>query len=127
MRTNDTNTTNTLIYPELSCIITGVCFDIHNNLGRFAREKQYGNEIEKQLKEANLLFQREKAVGDTGNIIDVLIEDKIILEIKTKPSIVKNDYFQVQRYLQSSQIKLGLLINFRNRHIKPIRIIRVDT
>ena len=41
--------------------------------------------------------------------------------------VTKEDYFQIQRYLQNLNIKLGLLVNFRDKFIKPIRIIRIDT
>jgi GxxExxY protein len=127
MHANDTNNTNKIIYPELSYLITGICFGTHNALGRFAREKQYGDEIERRLKEIKLPFQRELKVGDTGNIVDFLIDDKIIMEIKAKRIVTKEDYFQTQRYLQSLNTKLGLLINFRSPHLKPIRIVKIDT
>lgn len=128
MHANDTNNTNKkLIFPELSYLITGICFDVHNNLGRYAREKQYGELIEEKLKETSLPFKRELTIGDAGNIVDFLIDGKIILEIKAKRMIIKEDYFQLQRYLQSSNIKLGLLVNFRDKYIKPIRVIRIDT
>ena len=41
--------------------------------------------------------------------------------------ITKEDYFQTQRYLQNLNIKLGLPVNFRDKYIKPIRIIKIDT
>jgi len=47
--------------------------------------------------------------------------------VKAKPLILKNDYYQTQRYLQALNIKLALLINFRNRYLKPIRVIKIDT
>ena len=84
MGTNDTNKNQKLIYPELSYTLTGLCFEAHNTLGRYAREIQYGNCIEEKLKTANIPHKREFRVGDTGNVLDFLIDDKIVLEIKAK-------------------------------------------
>lgn len=127
MITNDTNNANKIIYPKLSYDIVGICFNIHNNIGRYAREKQYGDEIAKYFKEADIPFKRELVVGGTGNIIDFLVDEKVILEIKAKRFIVKEDYFQTQRYLQALNTKFGLLVNFREKYLKPIRIVRIDT
>lgn len=132
MDTNYTNVKkitqkNKLIYPELSYTIVGICFDVHNDLGRFAREKQYCDLLEDKLRDLKISHKREFHVNDTGNILDFIIEKKLILELKAKRVITKDDYYQIQRYLQILNIKLGLLINFRNRYLKPIRIIRIDT
>ena len=127
MHTNDTNKEGKLIYPELSYIITGICFEVHNELGRYCREKQCCDAIEKKLKIIGMPYLREFKIGASGNTVDFLIDKKIILEIKAKPLILKDDYFQVQRYLQASGIRLALLANFRNRYLKPIRIVRIDT
>jgi len=127
MHANNTNKEEKLIYPELSYTITGVCFEIHNKLGRYSREKQYRDAIAEKLGEINIPYKKEFNVKDTGNIIDFIIDDKIILEIKAKRFITKEDYYQIQRYLQILKIKLGLLINFHNRYLKPIRVIRIDT
>lgn len=48
MHTNDTN--EKLIYPELSYLITGICFEAHNEKGRFARERQYADLLEEASK-----------------------------------------------------------------------------
>ena len=72
-------------------------------------------------------YIREKYVKNTRNIFDFLVDDKIILELKTRDSIIREDYHQIQRYLQDAKVKLGLLVNFRNRYLKPIRVIRIDT
>ena len=123
----DTNDTNKLIYPELSYFLTGLLFSVHNKLGRYCREKQYGDEIENRLKELKVPYKREFIIKERGNVFDFLIDNKIILEIKAKSNILKEDYYQIQRYLQSSNIKLGLLANFRSQYLKPKRIIKIDT
>lgn len=127
MNTNHTNKNGKLIFPELSYLITSICFAAHNALGRFSREKQYCDLIEQKLKELRLPYKREHEVPGSGNIADFIIDDKIILEIKAKRLISKEDFYQIQRYLQSLDRQLGLLINFRNRYLKPIRVIRIDT
>ncbi len=119
-----------LLYPKLSYQITGLCFKIHNELGRFAKEKQYCDRLEQSLKEENLKYQREvkiefeldnNCVG--GNVADFIVEDLIIIECKAKRFITRDDYYQIQRYLNAKKIKLGLIINFRDRYLKPKRII----
>lgn len=131
MNTNDANTANDanekLIYPELSYSIVGICYDVHNTIGRYGREKQYCDAIEEKLKESKIPYLREYPIGKSGNRVDFLIDDKIILEAKAMPIISKTEYNQAQRYLQSSDKKLGLLVNFRSRYLKPTRVVRIDT
>ncbi|MEK7200791.1 MAG: GxxExxY protein [Patescibacteria group bacterium] len=116
-----------VIYPELSYSVNGILFEVKKELGQYAREKQYGDLIEKKLKENNISYNREIAVGNTGNIIDFLIDNKIVLELKATRFIVGDNYRQIQNYLQHAKIKLGLLANFREKFMKPVRIIRIDS
>jgi len=113
-----------LLYGKLSFIINGILFKVHNELGRFAREKQYGDLFEIKLKEANLSYLRELRVGDSGNMPDFIIEDQIIIELKAKPFVPTEDYNQVQRYLQSTNLDLALLVNFRSKFLQIKRILR---
>ncbi|MBL8031068.1 MAG: GxxExxY protein [Candidatus Doudnabacteria bacterium] len=115
-----------LLFPELSYQITGALFRAHNALGPYAREKQYGDLLEKELVLLSLNYIRECRLGGSGNIVDFVVEDKVVVELKAKRILQREDYEQVQRYLQESVIRLGLLVNFRNKYIKPVRIVRID-
>lgn len=114
-----------ILYPELSYDIFGILFEVHNNIGRYAKEIQYSNLLEKILLTNNINCKRELTIGDSQNRIDFLIDDKIILEIKAKQSLQGKDYTQLQRYLQEGTIDLGILVNFRQRYLSPKRIIRI--
>ena len=133
MHANDTNgrdrfdNDGKLLYPELSYRLTGLCFEVHNTLGRYARERQYGDELERRLLAHKIPHAREFCIGNSGNKADFLVDEVIILELKAKPFIVKDDYYQTQRYLQASNKKLALLVNFRSKYLKPKRVVKIDT
>ncbi|MBI2631125.1 GxxExxY protein [Candidatus Nomurabacteria bacterium] len=116
-----------LVYPELSYLINGLLFETKKELGEYAREKQYGDLLEKKLKEKKISYGREIVIGNSGNIADFLIENKIILELKAVRFFTKDNFRQIQNYLQQAQIKLGMLVNFREKYLKPKRIIRIDS
>ncbi len=119
-----------LIYSDLTYQINGILFDVHNNLGKYCNEKQYCDSIENNLKKSSINFEREKYLPPSfegekqiRNKVDFLIENKVILEIKAKRFISKEDYYQIKRYLQALKIKLGILVNFRSKFLHPKRIL----
>ena len=116
-----------VIYPELSYLVIGILFEAKKELGEYAREKQYGDLIAEKLEKNKILFKREVGIGDTGNILDFIIDDKIVLELKATRFITKDNYRQIQNYLQQSKLKLGILANFREKFLKPVRIVRIDS
>jgi len=124
------NDFTTIIYPELSYEINGILFAVHNEIGRFANEKQYSDAIEIRLQKSNIKFEREKVLPPSfqnetegRNKVDFLIENKIILELKAKRFLTRDDYYQVRRYLQSLNKKLGIIVNFQQKYIRPQRIL----
>ena len=119
-----------ILYKELSFIINGLLFETHNCLGRYKNEKQYCDCLEELLKKKGLRYKRECVleVSFNGeklrrNICDFVIEGAIVLEIKTVDFLTKDHYFQVKRYLSSSGLSLGILVNFRQIRITPKRIL----
>ncbi len=119
-----------ILYPELSYQICGVCFDIHNKLGRYLNEKQYADAFEVLLKEnkINYIRETELPISFSGerkrrNIPDFVVDGKIIVDLKAKPFIEKEDYFQMKRYLASLNRELGLIVNFRQKYLYPKRVV----
>ncbi len=127
MRTLQTyNGDDKIVYKELSYKLGGLFFKTHDILGRFAREKQYGDLFERLLQEKDFQYEREKVLSRTGEDIhkaDFVIAGCVVVEFKVKPYVTREDYYQVRRYLEFSNLKLGIIVNFRQRYLKPKRVL----
>jgi GxxExxY protein len=115
-----------LLYPELSYDVVGLCYNTHNEIGGFAREKQYADAFEQKLKEAGVQFKREFVIGDTGNTVDFFIEGKIIVEFKARRFLSPGDFMQTQRYLQATGVRLGILVNFGAKYVQAERVVLIE-
>ncbi len=118
-----------IIYPDLSYLVYGLCFKVHNELGRFRSEKSYADALELLFKKHGVRYLREEVLAPsfegehTGrNIPDFVIEEKIVLDVKAKRIVTKEDYFQMRRYLEAGRKKLGLIVNFRQMYLAPKRV-----
>ena len=115
-----------IVEKELSYKLTGIFFNVQKELGRFCREKQYGDALEKKFTEEKINFKRESPIeiaNRKSNFADFIIENKVLLELKTKNFIDKEDYYQTQRYLDNANLHLGIIINFQQEHLKPKRVV----
>ena len=124
---------DTIIQKELSYRVCGLCFKAHNALGRFRNEQTYADYLEGLFKDDGLEYVREQPLPKSfteefarRNIPDFVIEHKIVLDLKAKRLVDKDDYFQMRRYLAASNIKLGLIVNFRQEYLVPKRILNSD-
>jgi len=119
-----------LIYPELSYTIMGVLFSVHSDLGPGYLEKHYQREIGKRFMNKQLNFKEQVRINiDKGEYYgcyyaDFIIEDRILLEIKSAPRLSKEHYLQVIRYLRETGIELGLLATFARRELLYKRILK---
>ncbi|MBU3901121.1 GxxExxY protein [Patescibacteria group bacterium] len=128
MPTNSTN--DKLVYPELSYVLMGILFEIHNKLGTKYQEKHYQKAVEIKLKELKIPYQREAKVNIEFNgeelgefFIDFIIDGKIILELKRIWKITADDIKQVLRYLKATNLKLGIIVNFRHQRLESRRVL----
>jgi GxxExxY protein len=119
-----------IIYPELCYKLYGLFYKVHNDLGRYYKEKQYADALEELLKENNIKYNREFELTFNfhnkeikRNRVDFLIDNRLLIDTKAKRIIDKSDYFQAKRYLVASDLKLLLIVNFREKYIKPKRIL----
>lgn len=108
----------------------GILFEVHNKLGTKYQEKHYQRAIEIKFKELNIPYKREVKVSikfgkeDLGGFfIDFIIDDKIISEVKKVWKITENDVKQVLRYLQATNFKLAILVNFKHHRLEYRRIL----
>jgi GxxExxY protein len=121
---------NDLIYPELSYKIVGLVYDVHNNIGGGLREKAYESAMEVALSSAGLDYKKQtqlpimyKGEKVAVRYLDLLIEDKIILELKAGERFTATYIKQVSEYLKHTGYKLGLLINFGKERVTIKRVV----
>lgn len=113
-------------YNQLSSEIIACCVDVHRELGPGLLESVYEECLEFVLQERNIKTERQKEIPihfkgrklDKTFKLDLLIEDLIILELKTVESILPVHEAQLVSYLKLSNKKLGLLVNFNSHLLK---------
>ena len=111
------------LFGDLTFKIRKILFEVHNELSMYAREKQYADLAERKFIESKIAYKREVRIGDSGNILDFIMDNKLVLEFKAKPFLTREDYAQTQRYLHILNFRLGILVNFRAKYLSPRRVL----
>lgn len=111
---------------EISYKIIGAAMELHKALGPGLLESVYENALAYDLKELGfevktqvpmpLVYKEVKQ--DVGYRIDILVDDKVILEIKSVENLAPVHFAQTLTYLKLSEKKLALLINFNTKVLK---------
>ena len=106
-------------YKELTEKIIGIFYRVYNNLGYGFLEKVYENAmmIEFKRDDVSAVFQYPIKVFYEGEVVgeyftDILVDDKIIVEIKAVRSIAIENEAQLLNYLKATDKEVGLLLNF---------------
>ncbi len=106
--------------------IIGAAIEVHRTLGPGLLESAYQECLLFELRSNGLMVEKEKALPivykdiklDHGYRIDLLVENKIVLELKTVESLTDVHTAQVLTYLKLGNYPIGLLINFHTKLLK---------
>ncbi len=122
---NDEDDLNALTFT-----INGCAMEVLNSIGHGLHEKTYENALALLLKEKGISLEqqkeykiifKEKIIGTF--IPDLVVNNQVIVELKTIEKIGKNEISQILNYLRVSKIKYGLILNFKHAKLEWKRII----
>ncbi len=111
---------------EIAKIIVNTSYEIHVELGPGLLESVYEEILYHELTEQGLEVVRQKSIPvywkdikmDIGFRTDLIVENKVIIELKSVETIAPVHPKQLLTYLKITELKLGLLINFNEKLIK---------
>lgn len=111
---------------DISYVIRGYIFNVYNTLGAGLLESAYEAALKYELEKTGLDVQSqvplpvfyEKIKVDIGYRLDLLVEEMVIIELKSVETIQPVHHKQLTTYLKLSGLQLGLLVNFNTADIK---------
>jgi GxxExxY protein len=126
MTTNKTN----IIYPNPSYKIMGAIFEVHKELGPGFLESIYEKALIEELSSRGMKVETQKFIDLTyknkkigAHRLDLIIEDKVVVELKTVESFSIHHKAQLTSNLKASGYKLGILVNFSKAKVEYRRVI----
>jgi GxxExxY protein len=117
---------------EITARVIGAAIEVHIALGPGLLESAYEECLSQELQLRGISFERQKPLPveykgarlDCGYRLDMVVEDRVILELKACDSIEEIHKAQILTYLRLSGLKLGLILNF-NVPVMKKGIVRV--
>ncbi|MDP3729794.1 MAG: GxxExxY protein [bacterium] len=113
-------------------IYKDVCYEL-DSLGSACSERQYQDALEFKLNAMRVNFEREKDLlfklkegSIAGNRADFVVDDKVVIDLKAKKEISRDDFKQMLRYLRAGEYKLGLIVNFGSSKVITQRVINAN-
>jgi len=124
MTTNKASADQKLLYKELSYNLVGCFYEVYNQLGPGFKESVYHEALVVEFGMQGINYREEKQISiqyknrKVGIYVpDFIIEDKILVEIKSVEFMPKLYEVQLYYYLKGSDFKLGYLVNFGGQKI----------
>lgn len=110
--------------------IIGIGMEIHRILGKGFLEIVYKDALEYELRKRDIFFEREREyVVQYKDIVlphkfyaDFVVNNELIVELKSKAGVIEEHYAQVINYLAVSKLKIGLIMNFHERSLQYKRV-----
>jgi len=122
-----------LLYEDESYKIRGACFKVYNALSGGIQEKIVERALSKELITQGMNIENQVRIDVIYNnekvgtyIPDLVVNNKIILEIKSKPILTKEDEKQFWGYLKNSKYKLGFLVIFSPQELIIKRFVHTN-
>ncbi|TAL63314.1 MAG: GxxExxY protein [Bacteroidetes bacterium] len=122
-----------LLYPELSFKIVGCAFDVFNQIGGGHKEVTYHKAFGLALTEGGLSYLENlyypikyDNVAVERGYFDYQVEEKIVVELKSRDGFLKKDFEQLSNYLNNSNLKLGIPISFGRTQVKFKKVLNVE-
>ena len=119
-----------IIHKELSFKIMDAVFTVHNELGPGYSEGIYESALAKEFKERGIKYERQKLIKvsykkeKVGEYrLDMVVENKTVLELKAVSALAEIFGVQLLSYLKATGLKLGILINFGSRKVEYKRVV----
>jgi GxxExxY protein len=108
------------LYGELTNLIIGAAIDVHKELGPGLLESAYEECLYYELNKRGLKTERQKPLPivykeiklDCGYRADLIVEDKVIVELKSVDALIPVHEAQILTYMRFAEKRIGLLINF---------------
>lgn len=119
-----------LLYKDLTYKIIGLAMEVYNELGYGFLEKVYEEAMIVQLNENKLKYDQQpkfevvfknKIVGEFYP--DLIVDNKVIIELKTSEKIIDFHRSQLLNYLKVTKLRVGLIINFSKSKLEYERLI----
>ncbi|MBI9103927.1 MAG: GxxExxY protein [Spirochaetales bacterium] len=119
-----------MVHEKLSYKIIGCCMEVHSLLGPGLLEQCYHNALYYELREKGLftgynepfnVIYKGKTVGEY--LADLVVENKVIIELKSVKSLSEVHISQLLNYLHISGCHLGFLINFQDQSLEWKRFV----
>ena len=119
---------------EISFYIRKSIFSVYNELGPGLLEKVYEKVLALELKNNGLSVKTQVPIPitfkrifiDSSFIADIIVEEKVIIEIKSIPEIINVHHKQLLTYLKLTKLKLGILVNFNTDYIDKSIIRKIN-